>query len=91
MQLAGKHILTQNVVPVRLSWKQSLDGKVALTVRSALRRIEFEKGRTVVIVSCMGELQGLIKGLIDTAQTGELDHQLAVKVEPQPAVRKRAA
>jgi hypothetical protein len=91
VQVDGERILTQKVVPVRPWWKQSLDGKVMLTVRSGLRRIEFEKGKTAIIVSSMDELPKLIKGLMDAAQTGELDHLLAVKIEPQPAVKKRAA
>ena len=33
----------------------------------------------------------LIKGLIDAAHTGELDHLLSTRIEPQPTVRKKAA
>lgn len=72
-------------------WKQTLDGKVMFLVRSGVKRIEFEKGKAAIIVPTIGDLPKLIKGLIDATETGELDHLLIGKVEPSPAVKKKAA
>ncbi len=87
----GQRVLTQKTVPVRPWWKQSLDGKVMFFVRSGLRRIEFEKGKSAIVVSGVDELPKLIKGLIDAAMTGELDHLLEGKVKAPVTPRQKAA
>lgn len=91
VKLDGERILTQRSTPVRPWWKQTLDGKVMFLVRSGVKRIEFEKGKAAIIVPTIGDLPKLIKGLIDATETGELDHLLIGKVEPSPAVKKKAA
>ena len=87
----GDRILTVKQMPIRSWWKQTLDGKVMFFVRSGLKRIEFEKGKTAIIVSTIGDLPKLIKGLIDATQTGELDHLLIGRIEPSPTVKKKVA
>ena len=87
----GERILTQKNVSVRPWWKQTLDGKVMFFVRSGVRRIEFEKGKSAIVLSAMDELPKVIKGLMDAAMTGELDHLLDGKVKPIPAPKQKAA
>jgi hypothetical protein len=91
LEVDGERILTLKDVPVRPWWKQSLDGKVMFFVRSGLRRIEFEKGKSAIVLSSADELPKLIKGLIDVTITGELDHLLEGKIKPAPAPRQKAA
>lgn len=91
IEVDGERILTLKDVPIRPWWKQTLDGKVMFFVRSGLRRIEFEKGKSAIVLPAMDDLPKLIKGLMDTAMTGELDHLLEGKVKPNPVLRQKAA
>jgi hypothetical protein len=91
IEVDGERILTQKDIPVRPWWKQTLDGKVMFFVRSGLKRIEFEKGKSAIVLSAMDDLPKLIKGLIDAAMSGELDHLLEGKIKPTPDPRQKAA
>ena len=91
LDIDGERILTLKDIPVRPWWKQTLDGKVMFFVRSGLRRIEFEKGKAAIVLPSVEELPKLIKGLMDAAQTGELDHLLEVKVKPMAPAKQKAA
>lgn len=91
LEVDGDRILTLKDVPVRPWWKQTLDGKLMFFVRCGVRRIEFEKGKAAIMVRGEEELPKLIKGLIDAAQTGELDHLLEGKVKPIVASKQKAA
>jgi hypothetical protein len=91
IEVDGERILTLKDIPIRPWWKQTLDGKVMFFVRSGLRRIEFEKGKSAIVLSSTDDLPKLIKGLIDVAMTGELDHLLEGKMKPSPTPRPKAA
>jgi hypothetical protein len=91
IEIDGERILTLKDIPIRPWWKQTLDGKVMFFVRSGLKRIEFEKGKSAIVLSAMDDLPKLIKGLIDAAMTGELDHLLEGKIKPTPAPKQKAA
>lgn len=89
LEVDGERILTQKTTPVRPWWKQTPDGKVMLFVRSGVKRIEFEKGKSAIVLPGAEELPKLIKGLIEAAQTGELDHFLEGKLKPTSATTPR--
>jgi hypothetical protein len=91
IEVDGERTLTLKNIPVRPWWKQKLDGKLMFFVRSGVRRIEFEKGKSAIVLSTMDDLPKLIKGLIDAAMTGELDHLLEGKVKPSPVPKQKAA
>ena len=52
----GEKVLTQKNMPVRPWWKETLDGKIALIVRSGLKRLEFEKGKSAIVLTNMEAL-----------------------------------
>ncbi len=87
-EVDGEKLVEQKTVPVRPWWKQTLDGNVVLVIRSGLKRIEFEKGKTAIVLPSIDELPKVLNGLIDAVQTGELDHLLETKAA-LPAVPKR--
>jgi hypothetical protein len=91
VMIDGEKVLTQKNMPIRPWWKETLDSKVIFFARSGLRRIEFEKGKTAIVLSDIDALPKLIKGLIDAAITGELDHLLMAKTRPVAAPRNKAA
>jgi|688.fasta_scaffold484519_1 hypothetical protein len=91
IEVEGKRTLTLKDIPVRPWWKQTLDGKVMFFVRSGLRQIEFEKGKSAILLSSVDDLPKLINALMDAAMIAELDHLLVGKVKPSPTPRQKAA
>jgi hypothetical protein len=87
-KVGSERVLEQNTIPVRPWWNQTADGKVALVVRSGLKRIEFDKGKTAILLPSFDDLPRVLKGLIDAVQKGELDHLLEAKA-PIASVPKR--
>lgn len=85
----GEKVLEQKTVPVRPWWKRTLDGKVVLVIHSGLRKIEFEKGKSAIVLPSADELPKILKGLIDAVSTGELDHLLETKESVAAAPKKR--
>lgn len=78
-------------IRVRPWWRETLDGKLTFFLRSGLKRIEFEKGQTAILVSSKDGLPPLISGLIKAVEYGELDHLLTEKNEGKTTLRKKAA
>jgi hypothetical protein len=64
----------QRVVPW---WRAHPNGIYALFVRSGLKPIEFEKGKTAIAVPSLDKLPSVIDTLIAAIRAGELDQQLA--------------
>jgi hypothetical protein len=91
VMIDGEKVLTQKNTPIRPWWKETLDGKVILSVRSGLKRLEFEKGKSAIVVANLETLAKIIKGLIDAAMTGELDHLLDGKPKAPATPRQKAA
>lgn len=87
----GEKVLTQKNMPIRPWWKESIDGKIVLSVRSGLKRLEFEKGKSAIVVANLDTLAKIIKGLLDAVKIGELDHLLHEKVEPVMIAKKKVA
>ena len=76
VMIDGEKVLTQKNMPIRPWWKETLDGKIVLSVRSGLKRLEFEKGKSAIVVANFETLAKIIKGLLDAVKIGELDHLL---------------
>ena len=76
VMIDGEKVLTQKNMPIRPWWKETLDGKIVLSVRSGLKRLEFEKGKSAIVVANLETLAKIIKGLLDAVKIGELDHLL---------------
>lgn len=81
----------ERTIPVRPWWREMPDGKVAFFVRSGLRKIEFKKGQSAILVDSKGKLPELINNLITAVGSGELDIFIQEKEEPIQAVRKKAS
>lgn len=78
-------------IRVRPWWRETIDGKLAFVVKSGLKRIEFEKGQTAILVANREALPALITGLIKAVESGELDNYLGDKSDGKTIVRKKAA
>ena len=59
-------------VPVKPWWRLGPDGKVVLSLRSGMKKIEFEKGKTEIVVGGIDELPQVLQGLIDAVGRGDL-------------------
>jgi hypothetical protein len=75
---------------VPLWWRQHPNGSYALFVRSGLKPVEFEKGKTAIAVLSLDKLPSVIDTLIAAIRAGELDQQLAQSSKPTSA-KSRAA
>ena len=77
---------------VPLWWRQHPNGSYTLFVRSGLKPIEFEKGKTAIAVSSLDKLPSVIDTLITAVRNGELDQQLEqANKQANPRKSKRAA
>ncbi len=85
----GERVMLEKQQRVPLWWRQHPNGSYALFVRSGLKPIEFEKGKTAIAVSSLDKLPSVIDTLITAVRNGELDQQLAITSNPRK--NKRAA
>jgi len=86
----GKRLI-ERVIPVRPWWQETADGRLAFFVKSGLKKVEFKKGQTAIVVDNKAALPALIKGLIAAVQGGELDQFLTVEHERPLPSRSKAA
>ena len=91
VMIDGEKVLTQKNMPIRPWWKETLDGKIVLSVRSGLKRLEFEKGKSAIVVTNLETLAKIIKGLLDAVKIGELDHLLTDVKSKQIVIPKTKA
>jgi hypothetical protein len=73
-------------------WREDVLGNLALTVRVGGRAIEFEKGKTAIVVPGMDQLVPTIETVIAAVRAGELDELLAQQAKARELPKsKRAA
>lgn len=72
-------------------WRTLPDRSFAFFVRSGLKPIEFEKGKTAIAVSSLDELPSVINTVIAAVRAGELDEQLAQGSKAPSKKPRRAA
>ena len=87
----GQKEVVELSIPVRPWWRETIDGKLTFFLKSGLKRIEFEKGQTAILVPNKEALPGLINGLIKAVEQGELDNLIVDKTEMKPIQRKKVA
>ena len=75
-------------VQVKPWWRLGPDGKVMLSLRHGMKKIEFEKGKTAIVVGGMDELPQVLQGLIDAVGRGELDHLMAPEGRQKPPMKR---
>jgi len=62
---------------VRRWWRNDLSGKLYLTVRYGSKAIEFEKGKTAIVLADESKLIDALETVIAATKSGELDDQLS--------------
>ena len=87
----GHKQMVEVQIRVRPWWKETIDGKLTFFMKSGLKRIEFAKGQTAILVQNKEALPSLINGLIKAVENGELDGLLTDKNDAKTIVRKKAA
>ena len=87
----GQKEVVELRIPVRPWWRETIDGKLTIFLKSGLKRVEFEKGQTAILVPNKEALPGLINGLIKAVEQGELDNLIVDKTEMKPIQRKKVA
>lgn len=78
-------------IPVRPWWRETLDGKLTFFLKSGLKRIEFERGKSAILLPNKDALPAVINGLIKAVEQGELDNLIIEKAEVKPMIRKKVA
>ena len=58
-------------------WREDVLGTVGLTVRYGAKAIEFEKGKTAIVVPSKDQLVATLDTVITAGRAGELDEHLA--------------
>ena len=72
-------------------WRQHPNGSYVLFVRSGLKQIEFEKGKSAIAVQSLDKLPSVIDTLITAIRNGGLDQQLAQVSKQASSKQKRVA
>jgi len=87
----GRHQTIEIEIPVRPWWRETIDGNLTFFLKSGLKRVQFEKGKTAILVPNKEALPELINGLIKAIEQGELDNLINPKQDIRPIARKRTA
>lgn len=90
----GSKTLVDHYRRLKPWWVKDPEGNVILTVRSGLRVLEFEKGKTGIAVGSAERLQSVLDTLIAATRAGELDKLLdaaGVAEKRSPVRPKKAA
>lgn len=83
--------LIQKTVPVRPWWREMPNGQFAFFIKSGLKKVEFKKGQSAILVESKVALPSLINGLIEAVRSGELDALLTSTEERRGVPQKKAA
>jgi hypothetical protein len=88
IQEDGQRRKVEKRVPVSPWWCVGPDGRVVLSLRHGVKRVEFDKGKTGILVGSMEDLPSVIQGLIDAVARGELDHLMAPQGKTKPPMKR---
>jgi hypothetical protein len=72
-------------------WVQLADGSCLFTIRSGWKPIEFDKGKSAIVVLSHDKLPAIIDTLIAAVRNGELDEHLAQGSKVGMVKRRKAA
>lgn len=75
---------------VRPWWKTEASGQLLMSIKFGSKPIEFEKGKTGIVVASKEKLPGVIDTLISAIRAGELDDHFAAasKLRQMPTGKK---
>jgi hypothetical protein len=85
----GSKSVVERAVPVRSWWRLDDRGRMVFFMRSGMRLIELDKGKTGVVAESRDSLPSVIDTLIAAVRAGELDAQLGLAVQKQEAAAAR--
>ena len=89
---AGSKELVQLQKRVRPWWREDALGTVGLVVRYGAKAIEFEQGKTAIVVPSKDQLVATLDTVIEGVKAGELDEHLAQQAKARGVPKsKRAA
>ena len=88
---AGSKELVQLQKRVRPWWREDALGAVGLTVRYGAKAIEFEKGKTAIVVPSKDQLVATLDTLIEGVKAGELDEHLAQQAKARGVPKPKQA
>jgi hypothetical protein len=72
-------------------WRTDGSGQITLSIKFGSKPIEFEKGKTGVLVSSKEKIPAIIETLLTAARAGELDDLLTQASKLKATPKKRAA
>lgn len=87
----GSRIAIEQTRRLKPWWRKDGSGNVILTVKSGLKILEFEKGKTGIAVGSVERLETVFATLIAAVNAGELDTLLAPSSCAARGVPKRKA
>jgi uncharacterized protein with PhoU and TrkA domain len=89
---AGTKELVKLQKRVRPWWKEDVLGTLGLTVRYGSKAIEFEKGKTAIVVPNRDQLIATIDTVISAVRGGELDEHLTQQAKERgvPKLKRTA-
>jgi hypothetical protein len=73
----GQRVTAEKQQRVSPWWRVAPNGSYAFFIRVGVKPIEFEKGKTAVVVPTLDKLPSFIDALIAAVRGGKLDEQLA--------------
>ena len=74
-----------------LPWFHEYNGTHYVFVRSGLKKIEFEKGKSAIAVPSRDKIAPVIDTLITAVRNGELDDKIMVAKKPPVSKSKKVA
>lgn len=69
----GTKVLTEHSRRIKPWWQHDAGGTVVFSVRCGFDALEFEKGKSAIVVGSMDRLDGVISTVISAVKAGELD------------------
>jgi hypothetical protein len=72
-------------------WRIDESGVIFLKVRYGAKAIEFEKGKSAIVLKDKAKLIATIETLISAINAGELDEQLAAQAKERPFAKQKPA
>src|SRR2546430_295270 len=87
----GERTLVEKHQRVSPWWVTLSDGSCLFTIRSGWKPIEFDKGKSAIVVMSADKLPTIIDTLIAAVRNGELDEHLAQGSKSAIAKKRKAA
>jgi hypothetical protein len=87
----GVRTIVEKQQRVTAWWVQVGDGSCLLTIRSGWKPIEFDKGKSAIVVLSHDKIPAIIDTLITAVRNGELDEHLAQSSKAGMVKKRKAA